>query len=79
MSGRDLYSACSVSYTHLDVYKRQVGRRVTEDDGPALQNRKFLKSHPDSEITRTFVSVSYTHLDVYKRQPQEGRASPSLF
>ena len=32
-----------------------VGRRVTEDDGPALQNRKFLKSHPDSEITRTFV------------------------
>ena len=32
-----------------------VGRRVTEDDGPALQNRKFLKSHPDSEIPRTFV------------------------
>lgn len=28
---------------------------MTEDDGPALQNRKFLKSHPDSEITRTFV------------------------
>ena len=32
-----------------------LGRRVTEDDGPALQNRKFLKSHPDSEIPRTFV------------------------
>ena len=61
----------AVSYTHLDVYKRQAVIRV-----PYLQ----LKT-PHSEmnltaqtywklvdIPTTGQSVSYTHLDVYKRQ-----------
>ena len=57
----------SVSYTHLDVYKRQVGSRLTQqicvnvnglDD--ACQNKQELDA------------VSYTHLDVYKRQVLTG-------
>ena len=42
----------SVSYTHLDVYKRQV--------------LKFSKM--SSGVPRCPSPVSYTHLDVYKRQ-----------
>ena len=54
----------TVSYTHLDVYKRQSGGR----DG---QKRE----HPPGRcIPRHHAhragAVSYTHLDVYKRQPQ---------
>ena len=46
----------SVSYTHLDVYKRQV-----------LEDKTL--SHPELEILFTVAeAVSYTHLDVYKRQ-----------
>ena len=47
-----------VSYTHLDVYKRQVQAKATM---------------PKPSFSRSSVrpaSVSYTHLDVYKRQPQ---------
>ena len=44
-----------VSYTHLDVYKRQEEQDVTFQ----LIKDKFL------EIV---IPVSYTHLDVYKRQ-----------
>ena len=50
---------CAVSYTHLDVYKRQglVCMRVH-------RGQKF-STFP---IERCLESVSYTHLDVYKRQ-----------
>ena len=53
----------SVSYTHLDVYKRQVLLIITE-----------IKLHRISAVsvchcaTSFLNSVSYTHLDVYKRQ-----------
>ena len=43
----------TVSYTHLDVYKRQETRR----------EEKEAMSTEDVEE-----AVSYTHLDVYKRQ-----------
>ena len=48
-----------VSYTHLDVYKRQM---------IITTNLKLaeLKNPPDLAHAR--ISVSYTHLDVYKRQ-----------
>ena len=58
----------AVSYTHLDVYKRQVqtpsgGSTVTPNgeiyDGQALT---------PGEVGISYVTVSYTHLDVYKRQ-----------
>ena len=47
-----------VSYTHLDVYKRQVQRC------PELV---FHSSWP-GVVLDTSRAVSYTHLDVYKRQ-----------
>ena len=47
----------AVSYTHLDVYKRQVG---LIDDLLQEQMSKAVKTWKET--------VSYTHLDVYKRQ-----------
>ena len=44
---------CAVSYTHLDVYKRQVEIRQAMGI--------------DLHVIET-IAVSYTHLDVYKRQ-----------
>ena len=46
-----------VSYTHLDVYKRQIYTRI-----PANRKKSFFKDIKDR------YAVSYTHLDVYKRQ-----------
>ena len=53
----------AVSYTHLDVYKRQAldtDERSASKDGQAvdLTAKEFDLMEP----------VSYTHLDVYKRQ-----------
>ncbi|OTO25089.1 hypothetical protein A5877_000597 [Enterococcus sp. 3C7_DIV0644] len=45
----------SVSYTHLDVYKRQILFGVGSGNN-------------SKEITKYTQTVSYTHLDVYKRQ-----------
>ena len=46
----------SVSYTHLDVYKRQVLGGVN------------VLLHESGLFGDLFPPVSYTHLDVYKRQ-----------
>ena len=59
----------AVSYTHLDVYKRQT---YNQGDIPlknrktafSLQRKRFTYIYYGSPIT----PVSYTHLDVYKRQ-----------
>ena len=49
----------TVSYTHLDVYKRQVNALGQPIDGKGpIETSKFRRIEP----------VSYTHLDVYKRQ-----------
>ena len=55
----------SVSYTHLDVYKRQV-----QSGSKVVTNNLGLKiySSEDKPVAKTIRSVSYTHLDVYKRQ-----------
>ena len=47
----------SVSYTHLDVYKRQFCGRMPDVPRP-IQYGRMVYCRP----------VSYTHLDVYKRQ-----------
>ena len=52
---------CAVSYTHLDVYKRQ-GRSGTWAFGCSFFVPLFCLRPIDT------ASVSYTHLDVYKRQ-----------
>ena len=55
----------SVSYTHLDVYKRQPShtREMTISDAPAAVSQPSKSAGTDG-----MASVSYTHLDVYKRQ-----------
>ena len=62
----------SVSYTHLDVYKRQnTGTAndfaLTAADGNGLKALSTLGVLVQSNATDE--AVSYTHLDVYKRQP----------
>ena len=67
----------AVSYTHLDVYKRQgVDLEIPIDS--ATQNAiidYILNERRDCEQEYIFVTsvgpVSYTHLDVYKRQVQK--------
>ena len=69
-----------VSYTHLDVYKRQVYALMDNDffnqavKGGGVQFRDvgvFLNGfYPLAGVIRKPDSVSYTHLDVYKRQGQ---------
>ena len=68
--GKKVYA---VSYTHLDVYKRQCVRRGIPaevansifDDMSSFASYAFNKSH-----SAAYAAVSYTHLDVYKRQPK---------
>ena len=72
----------SVSYTHLDVYKRQVRdfmdsyRNAPLVPPPLVTGRDLvnlgLSPGPDFvkwlSRLQELQSVSYTHLDVYKRQ-----------
>ena len=51
----------AVSYTHLDVYKRQDLNWWHWNDEPEEANRAMARRYQQP--------VSYTHLDVYKRQP----------
>ena len=63
----------SVSYTHLDVYKRQHNghRQIAENDPlPVYHGRQAWDEHK---------AVSYTHLDVYKRQVQDIKKSSLTF
>ncbi|OUH78045.1 hypothetical protein AZ046_005287, partial [Klebsiella pneumoniae] len=57
----------TVSYTHLDVYKRQAQWVLPRANAPArnLLDKAFVTLGP----------VSYTHLDVYKRQIRTRAAS----
>ena len=63
-----MHTIPSVSYTHLDVYKRQVDEYLTVSQ--AYVTAPDVKV-PD-EFSKLFKTVdeavSYTHLDVYKRQ-----------
>ena len=53
----------SVSYTHLDVYKRQL-----QGGGNVILNEEGTASFDPQLIAPNEEPVSYTHLDVYKRQ-----------
>ena len=58
-----------VSYTHLDVYKRQEHHRGSGEDARLHQRDEGhgLCVFPDQR-PGPYGPVSYTHLDVYKRQ-----------
>ena len=53
-----------VSYTHLDVYKRQQYKFVNKLN----DTYKGVDIDVDDEGSYYLNAVSYTHLDVYKRQ-----------
>ena len=55
------FSPIPVSYTHLDVYKRQVEIVVLYVGFHAVFGHEAV-------ILFGAIAVSYTHLDVYKRQ-----------
>ena len=79
-------TANTVSYTHLDVYKRQVLRYATwlvkGIWGKRVEIDNLIRMHitgwrPERMVTvdleairLALYAVSYTHLDVYKRQVQ---------
>ena len=57
-----------VSYTHLDVYKRQASQRP-------LIGIRFNFPGENQSMAQRRSSVSYTHLDVYKRQGERSLIS----
>ena len=64
----------SVSYTHLDVYKRQRLQRPLPAYNRRAQHRHPLSGGCLGDASGRIchpASVSYTHLDVYKRQGQD--------
>ena len=66
--GSDL-SIRAVSYTPLDVYKRQgQGMVVDSPWGRPALSLDWLSSWADVVPAEGLAPVSYTHLDVYKRQ-----------
>ena len=68
-------SLSAVSYTHLDVYKRQTGLSVdavTGTEAAVFEGQSGIEAGlADALINASdaISAVSYTHLDVYKRQP----------
>ena len=71
-----------VSYTHLDVYKRQVYPNLPIFLPPKATERKIILKKDSltilgSVFTPPFTPVSYTHLDVYKRQVHCGESETS--
>ena len=71
-------SAEAVSYTHLDVYKRQLHDHVRKRKGWSDEQvvaRWLILQCVASALLLLLVPVSYTHLDVYKRQPAGCRAA----
>ena len=90
---RSMYDT-PVSYTHLDVYKRQVLTSYSRGEGTNLHGSAFrvLKTirsgYHGNRIECILVAiasveaVSYTHLDVYKRQVYmcpNGKSSKIVF
>ena len=68
-----------VSYTHLDVYKRQYIIYAKNWIVPRWGNLP-LEQVKTVEVERWLRAVSYTHLDVYKRQSLKcGKAFCNLF
>ena len=73
----------SVSYTHLDVYKRQAeyyggdikeSARILLKDKSAWERRILC----NIEDRQRMFPVSYTHLDVYKRQENDNVIRPAI-
>ena len=70
--GEKLYicSPKTVSYTHLDVYKRQPVSSIQGYLETIVNNPTLPREKINAFLERSYAPVSYTHLDVYKRQMQ---------
>ena len=68
-----------VSYTHLDVYKRQKVHRPFATILPSDNDKLFI-GHTNAHLPHFIQAVSYTHLDVYKRQAfaMRGMTAPEI-
>ena len=67
----DLTSGEPVSYTHLDVYKRQVIDGIEDEIWESAEYFPAIETLEDLGMEAKALwdnTVSYTHLDVYKRQ-----------
>ena len=61
-----------VSYTHLDVYKRQPYYNIPDSDSYIYVVFEQETGYMVSNCAKLqWEPVSYTHLDVYKRQERE--------
>ena len=60
------HTMCPVSYTHLDVYKRQAKGADAKEADADVVIQVAVPAQTTVELCST--AVSYTHLDVYKRQ-----------
>ena len=58
-----MQDSMAVSYTHLDVYKRQMCINPNDPKNAWLKGKKVIVP-----LVNRVIPVSYTHLDVYKRQ-----------
>ena len=58
----------AVSYTHLDVYKRQAETKVEIPPENEEEQKGWIGVILNGDETEAYTPVSYTHLDVYKRQ-----------
>ena len=73
VTGKTSDTLGAVSYTHLDVYKRQgLDRAHGDSDQIRLQlgavRLQGIRQGADLHGCGSLIPVSYTHLDVYKRQ-----------
>ena len=68
VSVRKVKRVDAVSYTPLDVYKRQVTGKPIKIISSGEKPDSLEEFHPDRMAKRILGTVSYTHLDVYKRQ-----------
>ena len=71
----NLPASFPVSYTHLDVYKRQVWIKwwacaafAASITSSSVASKRPYRMFSMIDPLNSQVSVSYTHLDVYKRQ-----------
>ena len=85
-SGETAAFSMAVSYTHLDVYKRQAAAGKTAaaptEAAAATAGAAALLGDGLLQLRHGMVyavAVSYTHLDVYKRQAKALGVSTSFF
>ena len=77
MNGIPFIFLIPVSYTHLDVYKRQVflllilaaDIRIVYGARVSWKDYNIGQKGTERFAALEEIPVSYTHLDVYKRQP----------